>query len=329
MPENHLLPLVLLTHPLPPAWLGSLEGKCRLEVGGPGEDGLTDRIKSLLREADGLICMLVDPINAALLDQMPRLKVISNYAAGLDNIDLAECTRRGIPVGHTPGILTEATADLTMALLLAAGRGLFPAAADARAGRWKTWAPAGWLGKDLQGAVLGIVGMGQIGSAVARRAASFGLRIIYVSQQTNPEVESQAGARQVSLDELLAMSDFVSLHVPLTPQTRSMINHTALASMKKGAVLINTSRGPVVDLEALAQALETGQLSAAALDVTDPEPLPPDHRLFALPTCLILPHIGSATFGTRQGMAAMACDNLLAGLENRRLPVCANPEVYA
>ena len=244
-------------------------------------------LQSLLPGAEGLISLLVDPIDKALLDAAPRLKVISNYAAGLDNIDLPACTQRKIPVGHTPGILTEATADLTMALLLAAARGLPQAALDAREGRWKSWTPDGWLGYDLDGATLGIIGMGKIGSAVATRAAGFGLRILYTNPEPDKQIEATTGARRVDLETLLIQSDFISLHVPLTPLTRGMINRDTISKMKKTAILINAARGAVIDMNALADALGSGRLAAAALDVTDPEPLQPDHRLYSLPNCLI------------------------------------------
>lgn len=323
------LPLVLLTHPLPAEWLASLDSLCRMEVGEAGRGGISNRLMRLLPEARGLICLLTDRIDEGVLAKASHLKVVSNYAAGLDNIDLPACTRRGIPVGHTPGILTAATADLTMALLLAAGRGLFPAASDARQGIWKTWEPAGWLGTDLEGACLGIVGLGHIGSAVARRAAGFGLRIIYINSEPVPELENTLNMHMVEFSQLLVESDFISLHVPLTPQTRHLFDRQAFRLMKKTAILVNTARGAIIVMDDLAEALQNGWIAGAALDVTDPEPLPPDHILYSLPNCLIVPHIGSATYGTRHRMAGLACRNLVAGLVGERLPVCANPEVYA
>jgi lactate dehydrogenase-like 2-hydroxyacid dehydrogenase len=249
-------------------------------------------------------------------------------AVGVDNIDLAACTRRGILVGNTPGVLTEGTADLAFALLLAAARRISQASLDARQGRWTTWSPTGWLGADLSGAVLGIIGFGKIGQAVARRAQAFGIRLIYSDPDLKPQAETLFGAKHVPLDELLGLSDFISLHCPLTPQTRGLINAATLRKMKPSSILINTARGPVVDLEALTAALQQGWISAAALDVTDPEPFPPTHPLFSLPNCLITPHIGSATWNTRRDMAELACKNLMAGLHVRLLLHCANPEVY-
>jgi phosphoglycerate dehydrogenase-like enzyme len=250
-------------------------------------------------------------------------------AVGVDNVDVAACTRRGIPVGHTPGVLTDATADLTLAILLATARRLPQAALDARDGRWGRWSPTGWLGAELAGATLGVVGMGQIGQAVARRALGFGMRLTYAGPTQYPEVDAALGARFVPLDELLRTSDFVSLHCPLNEKTRGLIDESALRRMKPSAILINAARGPVVDSAALYRALTAGWIAGAALDVTDPEPLPPTHELYAAPNCLIVPHIGSATFGARWRMAALAVENLLAGLRGERLAHCFNSEVYA
>ncbi len=324
-----LLPLVIVSHALPAEWLGLLDGRCRLLVGPETTvtSGLAPALQARLGEAEGLFTLLTVPVNDALLDQAPRLRVVSNMAVGVDNVDLAACTRRGIPVGHTPGVLTEATADLALALLLAVARRLPEASRDARLGRWTTWRPAGWLGADLAGATLGIVGMGKIGTAVAERAGVFGLRLVYTSRQSRPELEETLGAVRLPLPELLHQSDFVTLHVPRTAETRGLIGEAALRTMKRTAVLLNTARGPVVDSGALYRALREGWIAAAGLDVTDPEPLPADHPLYTLDNCLILPHIGSATHNTRRRMAELACQNLLAGLAGRPLPHCANPQV--
>ncbi len=317
-------PLVILTHPLPEDWIASLRDQVRLVVGPEGVAGLHPSLEPYLAEAEGLLTWLIDRVDEALLARMPRLRVVSNMAVGVDNIDLDACRRRGIPVGHTPGVLADAVADLTLALLLAVARGIFPAAQDAREGRWGLWSPTRWLGVDLQGATLGIVGLGGIGQAVARRAVGFGLRIVYASRSQKVEAERRYGAQRLSLEELLAVSDFVSLHVPLTPETRGLIGEAALRRMKPTAYLINMARGPVVDTAALVRALTEGWIAGAALDVTDPEPLPPDHPLYRLPNCVIVPHIGSATHATRRRMAELACANLLAGLRGDPLPHCAN-----
>ena len=280
------------------------------------------------RGVDGLLTMLTDRIDAGLLDAAgPQLRVISQMAAGVDNIDLAACTARGIAVGHTPGVLSDAVADVTIGLMIAAARRFFEAAADMRAGRWTTWEPMGWVGPDLHHATVGIIGMGRIGAAVGRRLRGFEVRLLYHNRRPSPLAE-EVEAEWVALDELLESSDFVSLHCPYTPETHHLIDATALAKMKSTAILVNTARGGVVDQEALVQALRSGQILAAGLDVFTPEPLPPDHPLLALPNVAALPHIGSASIVTRVKMAQMAVENLLAGLAGQRLPHCANPEVY-
>lgn len=322
------LPLVLLTHTLPSEWLASLSGRVQV-ITGPVDATYFDPIfEPYLPQVDGILCLLTIPIRAELLKRMLRLRVVSNMAVGFDNIDVAACTARGIPVGNTPGVLTEATADLTMSLLLSAARRLPQASLDAREGRWSTWRPAGWLGADLNGSTLGIVGMGKIGTAVAERACGFGMKILYTDESGKPEVEKACGAVRVSFETLLSQSDFISLHAPLTDATRKIINADALQRMKSNAILINAARGPIVDSGALFQALKENWIAAAALDVTDPEPLPPDHPLYSLPNCLIVPHIGSATEHVRRRMAEMACENLLAGLAGKHLPYCVNPEIY-
>jgi phosphoglycerate dehydrogenase-like enzyme len=322
--------LILVTHQLPPEWLAALNGRADVLIGPAIQDNnrLAPELRARLVEADGVLTMLTVPVNEALLAAAPRLRVVSNMAVGVDNIDLAACTRRGVPVGHTPGVLTDATADLTLALLLAVARRLPEASRDARDGRWTTWSPTAWLGVDLAGATLGIVGLGQIGTAVAERAAAFGLRLLYSGPAAKPEVESRLRARHVPLESLLAESDFVSLHVPLTQKTRGMIDESALRRMRPTAILINAARGPVVQPGALYRALSEGWIAAAGLDVTDPEPLPPSDPLYTLTNCLIVPHIGSATRATRRRMAELAVANVLAGVEGERLPHCANPAVY-
>ena len=323
-------PLVIVSHTLPPAWVASLKERCRVLIGPDPEEsaGLSPPLEDRLPDADGLFTLLTVPVDEALLEKAPRLRVVSNMAVGVDNVDLEACTRRGVPVGHTPGVLTAGTADLTLALLLAVARRLPQAAADARAGHWTTWRPAGWLGADFDGATLGIVGMGEIGTAVARRAVGFGVNLIYTSRSAKPEVEAELGAERRPLSDLLRESDFVSLHVPLTDETHHMVDEEALGMMKPTAILVNMARGPVVDSDALVRALREGWIAAAGLDVTDPEPLPAGHPLYDLPNCLVLPHIGSATHNTRRRMADVAAANLLAGVAGERLPHCANPAVY-
>jgi glyoxylate reductase len=289
--------------------LERLRGLCEIEVW-PGDDPpppatLLERAS----QADGLLCMLTDRIDADLLERCPRLRVVSNMAVGVDNVDLDAAARLGVAVGNTPDVLTDATADLTMALLLAAARRLPEGIAAVREGTWGPWRPGWLLGLELRGAKLAILGMGRIGKAVAERAQAFGVEILPMGRPRTPLFE-----------RALTSADVVSLHCPLTPQTRGLIEDRALAAMKRGAILINTARGAIVDQDALGRALREGHLGAAALDVTDPEPLPPDHPLLAAPRLIVLPHLGSATHRTRERMAQLAVENLRAGLAGEPLP---------
>jgi glyoxylate reductase len=249
-----------------------------------------------------------------------QLKVISQMSVGYDNIDVKAAQSRGIPIGNTPGVLTDATADLAFALLLAAARRIVEGVEYIREGKWRTWEPMALLGGDLSGATLGIIGLGRIGEAVARRAKGFDLRIIAYSPSKNPSDVAQLGVELVSLDTLLQESDYVSLHAPLNVQTRGLINAEALKKMKQSAILINTARGPIVDQQALYEALKSGVIRGAALDVTNPEPMAPDDPLLSLPNVTIVPHIGSASQRTRDKMATMAAENLIAGVYGKLLP---------
>jgi glyoxylate reductase len=276
----------------------------------PGDlpPGIED-LRARMREAEGLLSLVTDRIDAAVIGGAPRLKAIANMAVGTDNIDLDSAAARGIPVGNTPDVLTDATADLAFALLLALARRIVPGAEMVRSGAWRTWEPAAGLGADLAGATLGVVGWGRIGQAVARRAVGFGLEIVHSSRTSG-----------VPLPDLLKRSDFVSLHTPLTPETRHLMDADALRLMKPTALLVNTARGGVVDQAALREALMAGTIAGAALDVTEPEPLPADDPLLDAPNLLVVPHVGSATVRTRAKMAAMAVDNLLAALDGRPMP---------
>jgi glyoxylate reductase len=260
--------------------------------------------------AAGLLSLLTDRIDAEFIVANPQLKAIANYAVGYDNIDIDAATAHGIPVGNTPDVLTDATADLTFALLLATARKLPEATASVHQGDWLTWDPGRYLGHDVHGATLGIIGLGRIGQAVAQRARGFAMNVI--SADTRDDGESVA--------RLLQESDFVSLHCPLTPQTHHLIDAGALQSMRPSAILINTARGPIVDQSALAQALHDGTIAGAALDVTDPEPLPAEDPLLSAPNLIVVPHIGSATRTARERMADLAVENLLAGLAGRPMP---------
>ena len=272
------------------------------------------------QNADGLICLLTDPIDRKIIEDAKNLKVISQVAVGVDNIDIKAATENNIPVGHTPDLLTEATADLAFTLMLAAARRLGEAIDYAREGHWQTWELTNLLGADLHGRRLGIIGMGRIGQAVARRAVGFNMQVIYFNRSRAPKIEQELGVSYVPFEELLQSADFISLHVPLNKESKGLIGAEQLKLMKDSAVLVNTARGEVVDTNALLDALKSNQIAYAALDVTDPEPLPHNHELYRLPNVIITPHIGSATRSARNDIALLAVENLIAGLERRHLP---------
>jgi glyoxylate reductase len=276
-----------------------------------------------------ILSSLTDPVDADVITRAGDLVAVSQNAVGVDNIDLAACTRAGIPVGHTPDVLTETTADTAWALLAAAARRIPEGRDLVAAGEWTEWRPDLLLGSDLHGSTLGIVGLGRIGAAVARRAAGFDMRLVYAGPHRKPRLESTLSISHRELPRLLAEADHVVVTAPLTEATRRMIDRDALATMKPDAVLVNVSRGAVVDTDALVEALGRGRPGAAALDVTDPEPLPADHPLLDLPNCLVIPHLGSASVRTRTLMARRAVTNLVCGLAGQPMPWCANPAVYA
>lgn len=306
---------IVLTRELPFKAIDRLAAEHEIETWPERRPPSPEVLRELVPGAEGLLCMLTDQVDRELLDAAPNLKAIANLAVGTDNVDLDEAAARGIAVGNTPDVLTDATADLTFALLLSSARRLATAAAAVKAGDWVTWEPGRWLGTEVAGATLGIIGLGRIGRAVARRAEGFGMTVLHTSRSAD-------GA--VPLDELLGRADFVSLHCPLTPQTRHLIDAGTLARVRPTAHVINTSRGPIVDQDALARALHDGSIAGAALDVTDPEPLASDHPLLQAPNLLVVPHIGSATHQARERMAELAVDNLLAALGGRRMPHQAN-----
>ncbi len=272
-----------------------------------------EQLRERAADAEGLLCMLTDPVDRELFEAAPGLLAVSTYAVGTDNIDLALASERGIPVGHTPDVLTETSADLALALMLAVMRRIPEGDAEVRAGEWLTWEPARLLGHDLHRATVGIVGLGRIGQAVKRRVEGFGARVIHTGRTDG-----------VPIEELLERSTVVTLHCPLTDQTRGLIDAEALRRMRDDAYLVNTARGPVVDTDALGQALGQGWIAGAALDVTDPEPLPADHPLLGAPNFVVAPHLGSASHETRAEMADIAVDNLLAGLRGEPMPHQAN-----
>ena len=306
------------TRRLPGDALERLRAEHELEVWPEPMPPSSQELRARVDRLEGLLSLVTDPIDADLIETAGELRAISNYAVGVDNVAVDAATARGIPVGHTPGVLTETTADLAFTLILAVARKVVFGDAYVRRGAWKTWEPGGeLLGRDVHGATLGVVGFGQIGQAVARRAEGFAMEVLH------SDVDSG-----VALDELLERSDFVTIHSPLTPETKGLIDEQALQRMKQSAYLVNTARGPIVDMHALNRALRERWIAGAGLDVTEPEPVPIDHPLLDAPNLTILPHVGSGSEGTRRAMADMAVDNLLAALAGERMPNCVNPEVY-
>ena len=290
----------------------------------PSYEVLLEKVK----DVDGLLSLLSDRVDTTLMDAAPKLKVISNLAVGYDNIDITEATKRGIQVGNTPGVLTETTADIAFALLMAVARRVVEADRHVRKGQWKTWGPMILLGQDIHHATLGIIGLGRIGIEIAKRARGFNMNVLYHDVVRNEEAERQLGVKYISeLNELLSTADFISVHVPLLPGTHHLIGVSEFALMKPTAVFINTSRGPMVDQKALYEALRSGKIFAAGIDVTEVEPISTDDPLLTLENMVITPHIASASVHTRRNMAMMAAENLLAGLRGEVLPNCVNPEV--
>jgi glyoxylate reductase len=291
----------------------------------PSEQILIDKINDCV----GLYTLLTDPITKEVIDSAgPDLKVISQMAVGVDNIDLSAAIKKRIPVGHTPGILTETTADFTWSLILSMARRVVEANNEVRAGIWRPWGPDVLCGLDVHNSTLGIIGLGRIGKAVARRASGFSMKILYYEPEPKPDAEEELGVKYASLNELLTQSDFITLHVYLSDTTRHMISRDQLNLMKSTAILVNTSRGGIIDIDELYLALKNNKIRAAALDVFEPEPVPQDHPILKMNNLILTPHIASASEKTRYKMQDVAADNLIAGLKGEQLPYCANPEVY-
>lgn len=319
---------VVITQPLPGERLTELAEQCELQVL-DGSQALSERHgRAELAECHGVICLLTDRMDRAQLQGMPHLQFVSSVSVGVDHVDVQALTERSIPLGHTPGVLVDTTADAAFALLLAAARRVAEGDRYIRAGNWRPghrWSPDFFLGKDVSGSTLGIIGLGAIGQAVARRAAGFGMRVI----GWTPSGRQVSGVSGVSLEELLLRSDFVSVHVALAEGTRNLLDADRIATMKPGAVLVNTARGGIVDERALAQALDDGRLYAAGLDVFEREPIDMDNPLLQHPRVVVVPHIGSATTLTRARMVDIAVRNAIAALHGQPMPHCVNPEVYA
>lgn len=314
-------PKVFVTRRIPAAGLDRIVNACNADIWPdvlpPDRSSLLQRI----RGCDGVLTLLTDKVDAEFFEAAgPGLKVVSNFAVGYNNIDIREASRRGIAVGNTPGVLTESTADIAFALLISASRRIVEGRKAIDAGLWQTWEPLGYIGQDLAGKTVGIVGLGRIGAAFARRChGGWGMRVLYHNRNRRQDLEHGLAAQFVDFDTLLRDSDFVSVHCDLNDSTRGMFNASAFARMKRTAVFINSARGPIHNQRDLYVALSQGTIFAAGLDVTDPEPILMDDPLLTLPNCVIVPHIASATVSSRDGMANIAADNLLAGVENRPL----------
>jgi glyoxylate reductase len=321
-------PQVFVSRIIPDEGLDLIRAECDMDLWEGELPPPYDVLRAHVRGKEGLVSLLTDKIDAALMEANSQLKVVSNMAVGFDNIDIPAATAHGIPVGNTPGVLTDTTADFAFALMMAAARRVVQGADYVRAGKWKTWGPKLLLGQDVHHATLGIVGFGRIGQGMARRASGFDMRVLYYDVYRREDLEQSLGVTYADMDTLLAQSDFVTVHTDLNPQTHHLFNAAAFAKMKPNAILINSARGPIVDAEALYDALKSKKIRGAALDVTEPEPIPMDSPLLTLPNCLITPHEASASIATRGMMAEMAARNLLAGLKGERLPNCVNPEVY-
>jgi glyoxylate reductase len=321
-------PRVFVTRILPDAGMKLIQDACDAEVWQDPLPPPYELIKQKVATCQGLASLLTDKIDAALLDAAPSLRVISNFAVGFNNIDIPAATARGIAVGNTPGVLTDATADMALCLLVTAARRIVEGHQYTLSGQWKTWEPLGHLGQDLADRTLGVVGMGRIGMAMAKRCrGAWNMSILYHDVNRNQDAERELQARQVSFDTLLAESDFISIHTDLNEKTRGMFSTEQFKKMKRSAVLVNTARGPIVDEKALYEALESKTIFAAGLDVTDPEPPSMDNPLLKLPNIVIAPHIASATIATRNQMAEICAKNLIAGITGQKLLAWVNPEV--
>ncbi len=321
-------PKVFVTRIIPDAGLNKIKEACEADIWTDPLPPPPEVLRERVADCEGLVSLLTDKIDGPFLDGAPRLKVVSNFAVGFNNIDIPAATERGIVVGNTPGVLTDATADMAFCLLIAAARRVAEGHQYTLSGQWKTWEPLGHLGQDLTGKTGGVVGRGRIGYAFANRCrGGWDMKVLYHDIRPNEIAEKNLGAQLVDMETLLAESDFVSLHTDLNEKTRGMISREQFRKMKRNAILINSARGPLVDQKALYEALKSGEIFAAGLDVTDPEPPLMEDPLLQLPNVVIAPHIASATIQTRNNMAEICANNLIAGLRGEKLPAWVNPEV--
>jgi glyoxylate reductase len=320
-------PLIAVTRSIPESGLDLLREHVEVRLWNKDIPPTPDELNELLEGVDGALTLLTDTIDGPLLDRHPGLKIVSNLAVGYDNIDVPACTARGVAVTNTPGVLTKATAEFAFALMVATARRIPEAVDYVRDGQWVTWGPKLLMGQQILGATLGIVGFGRIGQGMAQMARGFGMRVLVNNRRQDPRLAAKYDVTFVDFIDLLKESDFVSLHVALTPETHHLISTRELGLMKPSAVLINAARGPVVDTDALVKALQDGEIFAAGLDVTDPEPLPADHPLVSMPNAVVVPHIASATVQTRNAMSSLAARNIVELIHGRKPGALLNPEV--
>ncbi len=318
---------ILVTRQIPHEGIELLEKECDVEVAPAGKILTRSEFLEKVKDKDGVLCLLTDKIDAEVFDAAPRVKGFANYAVGFDNMDVEEATKRKIPLSNTPGVLTAATAEAAWALLFAAARKIIPSDRHVRSGSWRGWDPLEYVGAGVSGKTLGIVGPGRIGSVMALMSTGFNMTVLYSGHRKNVELEEKLGARFVSFDELVEESDFISVHVPLTPETKHLFTREVFTRMKKTAVIVNTARGAVIDEAALLSALKEGDIAGAGLDVFEFEPQVVK-GLEELDNAVLTSHIGSATVESRRDMAVMAAENLLAMIKGERAPQCINPEIY-
>ena len=320
-------PKIYITRRIPESGIKLLQESCDVEIWDSDDVVPRDVFLKAVADKDAVLCLLTEKIDAETMDVAKSVKIFANMAVGFDNIDVEECTKRGVMASNTPGVLTGTTADFAFTLLMAAARRIREGHEFIQAGKWETWGPLLLMGQDIHHATLGLIGLGRIGTEMARRGQGFSMRVLYNDVVRREDLEQELGLEYADFDTVLQESDFVSMHVPYMPATHHLISTEQLAMMKQTAVLINTARGPIVDPQALYTALKSGEIWAAGLDVTDPEPIPMDDPLLTLDNCLIAPHIASASFNTRSDMSELAANNILAALSGERPPTILNPDV--